>query len=266
MKQTRTFALAGIIGLVSLGLAAGCSSSSSSNGTGKGGSGGSATGNGGSPGTGGSGTGTGGSTSDAGAAVCNSHTPVVPTSTTIDDFSFDGGMSAVISSPPYAYAATGLTKPTVSTSSAGLMVTVATGPLNLDGGANNNYAGWGLPFDKCTDASAYSGVKFHIGGTLNAMCTIQFSFIFSEDASFTDANGFASCPASASCYPPAFIFTLPPTATPADVTVKFSDVTGGMPISNMVVKGEITNVQWQVNVPAAGCTGSVLISNIVWVP
>jgi hypothetical protein len=266
MKHCRNASLVGIVGLISAGLlAAGCSSSSS-NGTGKGGSGGGAGaggagGHGGAGGAGG-GAGQGGSSGDAGAQACNGHTAVVPTSPLITDFSGDAAASTVAGA--YTFAAPSLTAPTTTTTAAGLVATINTG---VPGASGDTYAGFGLPFNSCTDGSAYSGVKFHIGGTLSAACSIQFSAIFSEDATAATTAPFATCTA-ASCYPPAAIFTLP--AAPADVTVMFSTVTGGAPISAMVIKSELNGIQWQVNVPtspdAGGCTGMVTITNISFVP
>jgi hypothetical protein len=266
MKQCRNAALVGIVGLISAGLlTAGCGSSSS-NGTGHGGSGGGAgaggnAGHGGAGGAGG-GAGQGGSSGDAAAPACNGHTAVQATAL-ITDFSGDGGSSSTVGNA-YSFAAPSLTAPTTTTTSAGLVATIATG---VPGASGDTYAGFGLPFNMCTDATAFSGVKFHISGTLSSACSIQFSAIFSEDAAVSANAAFASCTA-ASCYPPAAIFTLP--ATPTDVTVMFSMVTGGAPVSAMVIKSELNGIQWQVNVPtspdAGGCTGMVTITNIQFVP
>jgi hypothetical protein len=265
MKQCRNAALVGIVGLISAGLlTAGCSSSSSS-GTGKGGAGGGA-GAGGSTGQGGSGqggsTGQGGAGTDAGAPACNGHTAVQATAL-ITDFSGDGGSSSTVGNA-YSFAAPSLTAPVTTTTSAGLVATIATG---APAASTDTYAGFGLPFNMCTDASAFSGVKFHISGTLSSACSIQFSAIFSEDAMVSANAAFATCTA-ASCYPPAAIFTLP--ATPSDVTVTFASVTGGAPIMGMVKTAELNGIQWQINVPtsgdAGGCTGMVTITNVSFVP
>jgi hypothetical protein len=256
-----------LCGLAAIGLMAaaqGCSSSSPASGSG--GSNGSAGhGTGGTTGAGIGGTtgaGVGGSSVDAGPTLC---TGTAPTSTSIADFTVDGGATGVGTTGSYSYAATGLTQPTRDTSSGAMVVTVATGPAPS---ASANYAGFGIPFNACVDATAYTGVKFNIGGTLSAGCTIQFSALFTEDAAPGTGSpaGRDACVA-ASCYPPAKIFTLPPSA--ADVTVNFADVTGGAPVTT-VDKARMTGVQWQLNVPSgdagSGCTGTLTIDNVVFVP
>jgi hypothetical protein len=252
----------GVCGIAAVGMLAatqGCSSSSSSGGTGGGGG---STGVGGHGGAGQGGTGQDASAADSGPPLC---TGIAPTNTSISDFTPDGGTSGVSSGGVYTYAATDLTAPAVVTSTGSLVATIATGPVTT---AGNNYAGFGISFNACTDASTYSGVKFNISGTLSTGCTIQFSATFSEDAapSSTAPVGRDSC--TGSCYPPSKIFALPATAT--DVTVNFADVTGGAPLM-VIDKARLTGIQWQLNVPATtdaggGCTGSVTIDNVVFVP
>ncbi len=250
--------LCGLTAVALMAAAQGCSSSSPASGSG--GSNGSGAGG---HGTGGTiGAGVGGSSVDAGPTLC---TGTAPTSASIADFTVDGGATGVGTTGSYSYAATGLTQPTRDTSTGAMVVTVATGPAPS---ASANYAGFGIPFNACVDATAYTGVKFNIGGTLSAGCTIQFSALFTEDAAPGTGSpaGRDGCVA-ASCYPPAKIFTLPPTA--ADVTVNFADVTGGAPVTT-VDKARVTGVQWQLNVPVgdagAGCAGTVTIDNVVFVP
>jgi hypothetical protein len=160
----------------------------------------------------------------------------------------------------YQGADTGLTKPSVSFSGGALVATVDTGvPSTM-----YPYAYFGVPFAACVDASAFTGVKFNISGTLSTGCSIQFSTIDKEHN--TVSNG-GTCMAT-SCYASAKIFTLPSTAM--DVTVPFLMQTGGgTDAANPVVTpADVTGVQWQVNPAvgdAGGCTGSVSISNISFV-
>lgn len=254
MKDFRQRAFVGLIGLVSAGLISiGCSSSNTTGGTGgttgthTGGTTGTSTGGTTTTGTGGTTTtGTGGTT-----AAC-----AAPSAALITDFS---GTGAQVSSP-YKGADTGLTVPTVDTSGGNLAITIATGvPTTM-----YPYAYVGLPFNACVDGHTYTGVKFTASGTLNAGCTIQFSVVDKEHN--TVANG-GTCTAT-SCYASSKIFTLP--STPTDVSVAFTDQTGGGadPTAAAVDPTEILNVQWQFNVPvgdaAGGCTGNVTIDNVTF--
>jgi hypothetical protein len=263
MIDIRKLAFVGLatIGLVAVG-SAGCSSSSNGGTGGTTGTGGStstggSTGTGGSTSTGGS-TGTGG-TSATGGAGGGTVACAAPTAALITDF----GTATYPVGTPYKGADTGLTAPTVDTSSGALAITLATGaPSTM-----YPYAYVGLPFNSCVDASTYTGVKFNISGTLNTGCTIQFSVVDKAHSTTTN-NGTCTSTSTAGCYASAKVFTLPSTAT--DVTIKFTDQTGGGTGSNTtappVDPANILNVQWQFNVPtgdaSGGCTGNVTIDNV----
>ena len=228
MKTINTRAFVGILGLAVAGLASiGCGSSGGGSGTG--------------------GTSGGGGSSGGGSSGC-----AAATSASIDDF----GSGTQAAGTPYLGAQTGLTAPTVSTSSGAMVITLATGAPTM----MYPYAYVGLPLNACTSAAAYTGVKFNIGGTLSAGCTIQFSAVDKEHSTMAN-NG--TCTA-ANCYASAFVFPLP--ASPSDVTVKFADQTGGGadPGAAVVDPSQLLNVQWQVNVPTDGCTGTVTIDNVVF--
>jgi hypothetical protein len=118
----------------------------------------------------------------------------------------------------------------------------------------------GLPFNmSCVDVSQYTGVSFTISGTLSDGCTIQFSTTDAEHNLVSDGG---TC-TLASCYPSAYIFTLP--SDPTDMTVKFTQQTGGGadPSAAAVDPTQVKGVQWQVNPPAMGmCMGTVTIDNV----
>jgi hypothetical protein len=211
----------------------GCSSSSSG-------------GTGGSTGAGGAGTGAGGSTGDA-AATCT-----VPTSPAIADFGADGGTGIAMGQNPFTYTGT-VTAPTATVSGGTLNITVDTGMP--DGG--NTYAGVGVPFPSCFNASSFTGVQFTASGTLNTGCTIQFSLV---DETHSSSPPLGAC--TGTCYPGASVFTLPATAT--TVMVPFSSIGAGGPATPTVSPEVATGVQWQFNVGATGCSGSVTIDNITF--
>jgi len=252
MTEFRKRAFVGILSLASAGLmSVGCSSSSSTTdggSTGKAGTTGS-TGTAGTTGTGsagttGTGTGTAGTT---GTVACAAASAAL-----ITNFAVDGGAAQV--GKPYLGAAATLTAPTASAATGALVMTFATGAAT----ATDNYAYVGLPFNACVDASTYTGVTFNISGTLSAGCTIQFSTVDKEHSATTNGG---TCTA-ANCYASDAIFTLP--ATAMDVSVPFSTQTGGGAAVGAAVVDptEILNVQWQINVPTAGCTGTVTVNNV----
>ena len=160
-----------LCGLATLGLfaaAQGCSSSSTSGSGGSTGSGGNQVGPGGATGAGGA----GGAATGAGDAVAACAT--VPAGGKIADFTPDGGATSGLALGTfYATMDTGLTAPTFSTSTGALVINYATGiPTTM-----YPYVGVGVPFAACANASAFTGIKFNISGTLSAGCSIQFSAI-----------------------------------------------------------------------------------------
>ncbi len=251
-----------LCGLATLGMFAatqGCSSSSTSGSGGSTGSGGNLVG--GLGGAGGGVTGAGGAGVDAGPACA-----AVPAGGKITDFTPDGGATSGLAlGNLYTSQDTGLTAPAFSTSTGALVINFNTGtPTTM-----YPYAGVGVPFAACANASAFTGIKFNITGTLNAGCTIQFSAIDEEHIPKTP-TGIGICGA-ANCYPSSKIFPLPSTAT--DVTIAFADQgNGGMDVGAAAVDPtRITGIQWQVNPSGAnagdagvGCTGMVTIDNVTF--
>jgi len=154
----------------------------------------------------------------------------------------------------------------VDTSGGALAITLATGTPST----TYPYAYVGLPFNSCVSGSSYTGVKFKASGTLNTGCTIQFSVVDKEHSEVAN-NGTCTPTSATGCYASAKIFTLP--STPTDVTVAFTDQTGGGTGDNTtavaVDPSGILNVQWQFNVPtgdaSGGCTGNVTIDDVTFV-
>jgi hypothetical protein len=150
------------------------------------------------------------------------------------------------------------------------MTSTASGALviNVDSGVPTTmypFLGIGFPFSGCVSAAAYTGVKFNASGTLSAGCTIQFSVVDKQHSTVAN-NGTCT---EASCYPSSKIFPLPATAT--DVTVLFSEQTGGGAAVGAAPLDptQILNIQWQIS-PAGGaapaaCTGMVTIDNVTFI-
>ncbi len=98
---------------------------------------------------------------------------------------------------------------------------VANPGLPID--AADEFSGFGLGFDMCVDASAYTGVEFTITGNLGS-CALTFAAQFSEDNSVTDDPSFGSCTLGGNCFPP----SSGPIAAGTTV-VHFTDLLGGSP-------------------------------------
>jgi hypothetical protein len=179
-----------------------------------------------------------------------------PASALITDFS--AGKSIV--GMPYKGADVGLAVPMVSTSSGALVIKLDTGPPST----NYPYAYVGLPLNACTGAAAYTGVKFTISGTLSADCRVVFSAV---DAAHSTVANHGTCTA-ANCYPSSAGLELP--ETPMDVTVLFSDQSGGganLDVVDRIDPNHLLDIQWQFNLAtgdAGGCSGTVTIDNVTF--
>ena len=116
--------------------------------------------------------------------------------------------------------------------------------LQLSGDvASGDYAGGGLSFGQCVNTTVYSGVEFTLGGT-SAGCDVYFQ-VQSYDAQGV-ANG-GGCPdKGVGCYIfPQFKLA----ATMGQLTVHFSDLSGGMPTGAAAIAAEIVGLQWQFQSP-----------------
>ena len=210
-----------------------------------------------------------GGASGAGPMVC-SGTP--PASALITDFSdavvgpsgIGFGTAPNLGGGTFSYAAPGLTAPVLSlalTGSTGQALQVVASPgLTTDPG--NAWSGFGLGFNMCVDASAYTGVQFTITGDVGN-CGLTFATQFSEDNSVTDDPNFGSCTAATGCFPPS---STQPILAGTNI-VDFSQMFGGSP-ATAVDAHALTGVQWQFNAPTDGvsvCSASFTISNVTFV-
>lgn len=233
-------------------------------------------GTGGASGTGGVSGGKGGISGGTGGA--GGTTPVMvcsgmpPSRALITDFSdATAGTSAIsfgtapnIGGGSYTYAAPGLTAPVLSLApapagSTGQALEVAASPGLVTDPANA-WTGFGLGFDMCVDASAYTGVEFTVTGTLGN-CALTFTPIFSEDNSVTDDPTFGACTGT-SCFAGQSA-----ALSPGTNIVHFADVIGGSP-QPFVDPRALTGVQWQLNAPFDGvsvCSANFAVTNVTFV-
>jgi len=216
-------------------------------------------------GTGGGAAGAGGTT---GVMVCSGSPLPTPLITDFSDamvgtsgISF--GTAPNLGGGTFTYAAPGLTAPTLSlvpapagSTGQGLAVAENTG---IPTDPSDAFSGFGLGFDMCVDASAYTGIQFTISGD-PGNCSLTFAAQFSEDNSVTDDPMFGSC-TSSPCIPPSSL----PIAV-GTTTVHFSDVTGGTPDPTVDPRA-LTGIQWNLspNDGASACVGNFVVTDIRFV-
>ena len=261
----------GICALAAAGLFAATQGCSSSNGnTGTGGTTGGGTGG---KGTGGmTGSGVGGSNVDAGPPLCTGGAWTgAPMITDFSDVATpDGGTGLRVGTQGGLY------------TYGGTMTTVVNGALHVTGtypastATVQQYVGWGIYFDNCIDATAYSGISFTMTGSFGTCDMLAIGASFPQDQPVpTDpaAGGHGTCTGTA-CYGPG----APHTVTSTSVT--FAAMVGGSPILTVTpeAKSRITGVNFGFHSPlaaagdagsdagAGGCTVDFTIDNIAFTP
>jgi hypothetical protein len=237
-------ALAFSLALVVAMLAGACGGGSGSS---RMGTGGSTTG----PGSGGStttGSGGAGGTIGTDGFACNAVT--APSTGYITDFSDWAGSKwgmTGLKGGVFTYIGTGSTITAVANTS-NLVVT----------GAVMNYAGFGMYFDSCTNASAFTGLQFTVGGDLG-MCTLELQVQTNSDKKVETSSMKGTCTA-ATCAS-ATVKNL--TVTPGQpITVHWTDLTGAAPAAFSAA--EIDALQWQLTT-STGCTPNFTIDDIKFI-
>jgi hypothetical protein len=229
------------------GTAGSGTSGSSTSGSGTGGSGTSGSGSGGSG---------GGSTACAGmkpaGSLVTEFMDLMPNATSAGNFSFQAGVPG----GTFSY------QPAVFT------LTDATGALNVKGNVKA-YDGFGVYFGACTDASAYTGVSFDIKGNAGPTGKLSFRFQTNANTAVDPVNKKGTCvvPAGTAdpyplCHHATFDITVAPEG--GNVAVKFSDVTGGVPVATVDGK-DLVGLEWAFPWAGAGDTAydvDVTVDNI----
>jgi hypothetical protein len=212
---------------------------------------------GGSSGTGGSSA--GGSGAGGGSGGTPACTPMPPSQALITNFSeATSGTGGTGNTPPsfgtgpasgggFIY---GVPAPVVSVAGGAAHVT-----LTASSSASVNYVGFGLAFNSCVNASAYSGVRFTLTGTVTG-CTMQFMTTYTEVLPTSDPKGMCSGP---TCYPSQTDVT--PQAAPRSVAWN-AYTRPGVPVAT-VDAGRLANVVWQFTIPAStACSADVTIDDV----
>jgi len=264
---------AGLVGLVLFGGAAALSACSSSDNNGTGGTAGTTSGTAGKSGTAGStsgtagsgtgtaGTGTGTAGSGTGTAGTGTGTAgsgagggsgfacagVKPTGALITDF----GDLVAATSPAGQYTfggMEGLKGGTFSYQAGALTYTTTDKALEVKGNIAN-YDGFGIYFNSCTDASAYTGVSFTVKGSVGTTGKMNFSFQTNADQGIDTVNMHGTCPTADlsndynDCHFAQYQF--PVTATATTVTIHFNDTQSvpGLPVAAVDGK-DLLGLQW----------------------
>jgi hypothetical protein len=139
--------------------------------------------------------------------------------------------------------------------------------LNLTVGATG-YAGGGLTFESCVNASSFTSVQFTAAITAGSLtgCTWQVALQTQDQRPTTDTNPTGGTCAS-NCYRyPAVAGLTFPTATASTYRETFTLFTN--PASSTIsTPTQVTGIQWQVNSGSSGagtCTVELRIDNIIF--
>ena len=193
-----------------------------------------------------------------------SNTSMAPADGLIADFADGGGIEIPGRIVTYAGRKVGgPSSPTYTTTGGALTITVNVSPTSKP-----QFLGTVVGFDKCVDASAFSGVQFTINGSFSG-CQMQYA---TGDVSHQDATlGSPFASGAPGSYPPQFrIAPDDLTSTPRTIKAPFAspDIQGNPAAALDPTKLIFT--LWQFTVPVAPeddggiemCTGSVTIDNV----
>lgn len=125
-----------------------------------------------------------------------------------------------------------------------------------------DYGGFGMAFDICVDASAFTGIQFDLWGVSNSTV---FQIQTSEDQNMEYGDPKATCDVAVSgecAIPASRIQTVMETQT--TVQLPFADFSGGVPVST-VSTNQLIGLQWQFECGVAeGCPVDVRIDNVTF--
>jgi hypothetical protein len=126
-------------------------------------------------------------------------------------------------------------------------VDAAAGTAHITGNVIGGYAGWGLWFGPCSDASRFTGIRFVIGGSLGEFGELEFQVQQNNNYPIDSSNSKGACGGTWTdgCGSNAFVYEEEFPAEPAEIQVPFASLTGGSP--NAIEAAELLGVQWQFN-------------------
>jgi len=131
--------------------------------------------------------------------------------------------------------------------------------LNVKGNVKA-YDGFGLYFNTCYDASAYTGVSFSVKGYVGPKGKLNFRVQTNSNTAIDATNMKGACVSTAAdtyadCHNSSF--DVPVSATATVVTVMFNQLAGGVPVAAVTGK-DVVGLEWALDwTPApAGTAGS----------
>lgn len=213
-----------------------------------------------------SGSSAGGASSLPSRPCTPSNTSRAPADGLVADFVDAGDGGIEISGGIVTYAApkvSGLGSPTYTNAGGTLNISVNAAPISTP-----QFLGVVVVFNKCIDASAFTGVQFTISGSFSG-CSLQYATGDVEHQDLTLASTFATGPVGS--YPPQNRLAADEmTSAPRTIKAPFavSDIQGSPPMR--LDSSKLTTTQWQFTVPVAPyddggiqtCTGRITIDDI----
>lgn len=145
-----------------------------------------------------------------------------------------------------------------------LTATVADEALTVTGDVEE-YAGFGLWFGPCLDASEYSGISFTISGDLSdTQVEFQVQSSSNYPISTTDQKGECDGDWSSGCVSNSYILDAEVGEEPVTVEIPWSELVGGQPTAP-IDSTEVLGIQWQFNCPSGEtCSPNVVIDDVVF--
>ena len=130
--------------------------------------------------------------------------------------------------------------------------------------ANSSFLGFGLGFGNppCLDASAFNAIQFTVTGDLG---TCQLGVTLTPSQNNSVANGpFGVCTNPGGCFGP-----FSPTLTTGVNTVRFTDMTGGVPLATLDPTA-LNAIGWNLTAPSddgstAPCVANFTVSDVAFV-
>lgn len=216
-------------------------------------------------GTGGTGTGTAGTgTGTAGTSVGTAGTGTGGGASTCAKVAaplitqFDDLVASATSTGQFTFMA-GIPGGTFAYQPGALTVTDASKALNVKGSIAA-YDGFGVYFNSCADASAYTGVSFNIKGKPGSTGMLNFRVQTDSNTAVDTVNKKGTCvvPAGTTdtyplCHPSAV--DIPVTEAGGVVEVKWAQLTGGVPVEAVTGK-DVVGLEWAFTYTPAAAGGS----------
>jgi len=177
------------------------------------------------------------------SALITSFADLVPNPSNKGNFSFVLGVPG----GTYSYQPDALALTVTSEQALNIKGTVAAAPV---------FDGFGLYFNTCIDASAYTGVSFNLKGNAGPSSVLDFRIQTNSDTAVDPPNMKGSCVVPAgtggntydTCHAADYSIAVP--ASGGVVSVKFSSLTRGVPVASVTGK-EIVGLEWAFTAPSS---------------